>query len=309
MSAGSLPAGRSDAGSLPPGAELRRVDGVDGTGLRVLVRNPGGVGTPALLVHGLASNARLWDGVADRLAAAGHPTVAVDQRGHGLSDKPEDGYDFATLTGDLVAVIDALGWSARPVVAAGQSWGGNVVLELAARHPDALVAAVLVDGGTIELRHRFADWPTCEAALAPPQLEGTPAETLERWLRSQHPDWPDEGIAGSLANMEILPDGTVRPWLARRTHMRILAGLWEHRPSLVYPTLRVPVLLLPAGDPGALAGRYDAGKRQEVEAAAAAIPVCATRWIAGDHDLHAQHPDLVADLVAAAANGSVFAPS
>ena len=36
-----------------------------------------------LLTHGLASNARLWDGVAHRLAAAGHRVVTVDQRGHG----------------------------------------------------------------------------------------------------------------------------------------------------------------------------------------------------------------------------------
>ncbi|HEY5472951.1 MAG TPA: alpha/beta fold hydrolase, partial [Candidatus Limnocylindrales bacterium] len=38
---------------------------------------------PFLLVHGLASNARLWDGVARRLTEAGHRSVAVDLRGHG----------------------------------------------------------------------------------------------------------------------------------------------------------------------------------------------------------------------------------
>jgi len=47
--------------------------------------------TPFVLVHGLASNARLWDGVARRLAGAGHSSAAVDLRGHGRSDKPDTG--------------------------------------------------------------------------------------------------------------------------------------------------------------------------------------------------------------------------
>ena len=134
-----------------------------------------------LLVHGLASNARLWDGVADRLAASGHPVAAVDQRGHGQSDKPDDGYDFATLTGDLLALLADLGWQdeRRPWVA-GQSWGANVVLELAVRHPDATQGLVLVDGGTMELGHRFADWPTCEAALAPPDADRHPRRRLRK---------------------------------------------------------------------------------------------------------------------------------
>ncbi|MBU6317382.1 MAG: alpha/beta fold hydrolase, partial [Acidobacteria bacterium] len=75
--------------------------------LRALLRP--GDGTAFLLVHGLASNARLWDGVAESLASAGHTVVAVDQRGHGLSSKPDGGYDFATVVADLVTLTQALG--------------------------------------------------------------------------------------------------------------------------------------------------------------------------------------------------------
>jgi pimeloyl-ACP methyl ester carboxylesterase len=262
-------------------------------------------GPPMLLVHGLASNAHLWDGVAERLAAAGHPVAAVDQRGHGQSDKPDSGYDFATLTADLMAVLAELGWhDDRAPWLAGQSWGANVVLEVAARHPGAARGLVLVDGGTMELRSRFADWPTCEAALAPPVLVGTTAANFERLTRSHHVDWPESGIAGALANVEVLGDGTIRPWLSRDNHMTILRNMWDHHLSDRYPLVNVPVLILPAEDEANQ--RWMAGKRDEVARAGAALHRSVTRWIPGDHDLHAQHPDLVAELIHDATGPALF---
>src|SRR5215510_6504983 len=90
---------------------------------------------PFVLVHGLASNLRLWDGVAEHLHAAGHTVIALDQRGHGRSDAPDAGYEIDTAVADLLALIETLGLE-RPLLV-GQSWGGSVVLELAWRHPAA----------------------------------------------------------------------------------------------------------------------------------------------------------------------------
>jgi pimeloyl-ACP methyl ester carboxylesterase len=251
--------------------------------------------TPVLLVHGLASNARLWDGVGAALAGQGHPVVAVDQRGHGLSSKPDTGYDFETVTRDLYRLLDRLGWLGRDPMVVGQSWGANVVLDLAVRQPDAVGGLTLVDGGTIELSARFADWPTAEAALAPPPLTGTPLTRIEDWFRTNHPDWPETAILGTLANMEVLGDGTVRPWLSRPHHMEILGHLWEHHPGRLYPNVGVPALLLMAEDPSNQ--RWMTGKRQEVAEAMTALHKATVHWIEGDHDLHAQHPELVARLV------------
>ena len=273
-----------------------------GIELQVLTRGLDHPGMPMLLVHGLASNARLWDGVAERLAAAGHPVAAVDQRGHGQSDKPDSGYDFATLTDDLLAVMRDLGWQTAWL--AGQSWGANVVLEVGARHPDAAAGLVLVDGGTMELGGRYADWATCEAVLAPPPLNGTSAARFEHLVRTNHPDWPESGIAGTLANVEVLGDGTIRPWLSRSNHMTILRHMWEHRLSERYPLVKIPVLVLPAEDQGNQ--RWMAGKRQEVARAGAALERSVTRWIPGDHDLHAQHPDLIAELIHDATGPGLF---
>jgi pimeloyl-ACP methyl ester carboxylesterase len=285
--------------------ESRLVPVAEGIELRVLVGALHEKLTPVLLVHGLASNALLWDGVAARLADHGHPVVAVDQRGHGQSSKPDTGYDFATLTDDLIAVLERFDWLGfRRPFAAGQSWGANVVLELAARHPDATSGVALVDGGTMELSARFADWPTCEAALAPPRLAGTSAVEFERMLRSYHPDWPESGIAGTLANVEVFEDGTIRPWLSRSHHMIILRQLWEHHPLSRYGLVKVPALILAAEDPSNQ--RWIAGKREEVAGAGAILERSSTRWIPGDHDLHAQHPDLVAQLIHDATGPDLF---
>lgn len=278
----------------------QEVEGAGGARLHVRARGLDGPGVPVLLVHGLASNARLWDGVAGHLAASGHPVAAVDQRGHGLSAKPDEGYDFATLCADLLAVAAAFGWQAgsdrRPVVA-GQSWGANVAVELAARHPAAARALVLVDGGTIELSGRFADWPTCEAALAPPVLDHLHADRLRRLVAANHPDWPEEGIDATMANFDVRPDGTVAPRLPRALHMRILRGLWDQRPSQLFPDVAVPVAIVSAYEASVPDARWMAAKKDEVARAATLLRRSSTTWMEGDHDLHAQHPAEVARVV------------
>ena len=266
----------------------------EGVELAADVWTPAGTSTPPtfLLVHGLASNARLWDGVAESLVARGHPVVTVDLRGHGRSSKPDAPYDVPTVADDLAALIERLELD-RPVVA-GQSWGGNVVLELAVRHASLPRGIVCVDGGWLELSRQFADWDACRAALAPPQFAGRRFEEIERYIRKAHADWPESGIRGTLANFEVQPDGTVALRLTFDRHMEVLRGLWEHHPSSVYPRVSVPALLIPVQ--GGDADR-DLQKRRDVEAASELIPACRVRWFSGDHDIHAQRPTELADVM------------
>ncbi len=254
-----------------------------------------------VLVHGLASNARMWDGVAARLVALGYPVVAVDLRGHGRSSKPDVGYSVAQVATDLAMAIDRLGLD-RPVVA-GQSWGGNVVLELAAGRASSCRGIVCLDGGWLEPGTTFSDWDACLAALAPPHLVGRRLTEIEGYIRSSHPDWPESGIRGTLANFEVRPDGTIAPWLTYEHHISVLRGLWEHRPTERYGAVGVPVLLAPA-DSGP--GERTTQKRRDVEAAAAAIPDARVHWFQGDHDIHAQHPNELADVFDACAADGFF---
>ena len=190
-----------------------------------------------VLVHGLASNARLWDGVAVRLAELGHPVVAVDQRGHGGSSKPDTGYDIPTVAGDLGELIERLGLD-RPIVA-GQSWGGNVVLELPLG--DRRLRSAASSLSTAAGSSRRPGTPTGMRVSPRWRRRGSSAA---RWSTSSatsgraHPDWPETGIQGTLANFEVRADGTVAPWLTYDRHIAILRGLWDDHPSARYADVR-----------------------------------------------------------------------
>lgn len=283
--------------------QLRDQDVVLPAGHRLALRRADGPLRPFLLVHGLASNARLWDGVARRLAAAGHEVVAVDQRGHGRSEVTADGYDTATAAADLGALIDLLGWRGeREPVVAGQSWGGNVVLTLAAEH-GGVAAIALVDGGWIHLADRFPTFDECWEQLAPPMFDGWTRAELEDRARSWNADWPEEGRRGALANFGDLPDGSVRPHLAREHHRDIVHSLWQDDPRQLYAQVRVPTLLLAAVDaiPVQATPVTEAGER---------IPGAEIAWYVGaHHDLHAQLPDrCAADLLGLAARVEASRP-
>jgi pimeloyl-ACP methyl ester carboxylesterase len=279
----------------------------NGVKLRVLTWTPvqSNTQSPILLVHGLASNSLLWQGTAHELVNMGHVVKAVDLRGHGLSEKPDDGYDMQSVTNDVAGLLRTLAANGfeRPVVI-GQSWGGNVVVELAHKYPELVRGVVAVDGGFLELQEHFPQWEECSVALRPPNLLGTPVSRMRGYMEGAHPDWPKTGIDGSMANFEQLPDGTIRPWLTLDRHLMVLRGLWEHKPTHIYKDITVPVMFVPAGGPG---GVFSDTKRHAVERALDSVPKVRVEWFSpADHDLHAQHPVRFAQVVHAATTDGFF---
>ncbi len=263
------------------------------TGIHLHVRHWAGDKTPFVLLHGLASNCHLWEAVARQLAAQGHQVVTVDQRGHGLSDKPTTGYDFATVTADLAALLEQLGL-AQPVIA-GQSWGGNVVLEFGARYPGRARGLAFVDGGFLDLQMGpDDDWSSIAERLRPPNLIGTPLTHIRERIRTANPDWQEEGVEAVLANFALQPDGTVRPQLTLENHMQILRALWEQRPATLYPLLQEPVLICVALDENP---ERTVHKRRQVAAAEAGLPDVAVHWFENTHhDIHVHRPAALANL-------------
>ena len=265
----------------------RSIEVAEGVQLSFLERGTPTSEPPYVLVHGLASNARTWDGVAEVLAAAGSRSLSIDQRGHGESTRPTDGFDFETITHDLATLIGAerLG----PVVMAGQSWGGNVAIEFARRHPDLCAAVVCVDGGFIKIADEFSDWDEAARRLAPPDFSHLTESDLDQMVGSRFGGWPASGVAGQLANFEIEGEH-VRPRLTLANHMRILAALWKHDTHAIADELSAPVLVIAVG-------QGDADKRRRVETFVHRLSIGKLIWAEGDHDIHAQRPELVAGLM------------
>ncbi|MGH2517677.1 MAG: alpha/beta fold hydrolase, partial [Ktedonobacterales bacterium] len=258
---------------------------------------------PLLLLHGLASAARIWDLVAPILAHD-RRVVALDQRGHGLSEKPDGGYDFASIVADDLAAADALDLGERFVVA-GHSWGANVALELAAAHPDRVAALALVDGGFGMLRQRpGATWETISRDLAPPRFAGTPRETFLGWIHQGIPGAGPEVDEIELNIVELHPEDTVGPRLAFENHLRILRAMWDEEPETIFSAIRAPVLYVLAEPAGATVETdgFLAAKRQGIATAQTLLahsPRVEVEWMANTvHDVPLQRPAALAERIA-----------
>jgi pimeloyl-ACP methyl ester carboxylesterase len=130
------PGSASGAPNLPPGfSDVFTSQYVD-TGSVRLHAVTGGDGPPLLLIHGWPGSWYYWRLVMPALAQD-FAVVAVDQRGIGLSDRPEDGYDTASLANDLAGLMDALGYG--PFAVVGVDTGMLIGYALAADHPDRVV--------------------------------------------------------------------------------------------------------------------------------------------------------------------------
>ena len=267
--------------------------------LRFHYRDWGSSGEPLVLVHGLASTCHIWDLVAPILSRR-YAVLALDQRGHGETDKPDVGYDFATVAADLHRFVEALGVE-RPLVV-GHSWGGNVALEYAATHPSEPRGLCLIDGGTIEI----SDVPgmTHERArkeMAPPDFTGLSYEQLSEMARSR--DWgfpftPEiEEMMSTL--FQVMDDRTVRSRFSRENHMAVIDAFWEHRPSALYARIGCPVLLMPTTRSGNGSSEdLHSGVNEALTLAGQLIPVSKTVWLEDSvHDVPLQRPELVAEVI------------
>ena len=276
---------------------------VPGDGLSLHARDWGGGGRPVVLLHGLASNARIWDGVAPRLAGAGLRVVALDLRGHGDSDQPGDGYGFETVGRDLEAALAALGLE-RPVLA-GHSWGASVALQYAAGRAVALAGLALVDGGLLGV----TEWAgttreEVRRTMAPPRFAVPLADWLARAKRfepggSGSRPWVRDHLRNGV---EVDDRGVARSRFRFENHLQVIDAMYDHWPPDLYPLVDCPVLLCPAGDP-ADPGPIAAAKRGAVARALELFPSASVTWFEDTmHDIPLQRPaELAAELARFAA--------
>ena len=94
------------------------------------------------LIHSLALDRSVWDGVVARLEGRAE-ILTYDCRGHGRSGRPHMEYTAELFARDLAELMDHLGWGAAAV--AGCSMGGCVAQAFAGLYPSRATALVLID--------------------------------------------------------------------------------------------------------------------------------------------------------------------
>lgn len=201
-------------------------------------------GHKLVFLHGVMGSAANWT----RIAAAFESDFQVlryDQRGHGRSFKPEEGYhpsDFAT---DLRHILDDLRWG--PIFLVGHSMGGRNALEFAAHNPDRVKALVLEDIGP------DSTWNALEKIEKLLNLVPVPfasRDAVKNFFANEYPPlvtwYPKaETVAKFLhSNIELKSDGTQDWRFAKDAIFKSLregreGNSWDNWRRLAMPTLVV----------------------------------------------------------------------
>jgi lipase len=190
---------------------------------------------PVICVHGVTGHGERFKRLAEERWGSRFRIVAPDLRGHGRSEHDAP-WTFATHIADLTETVDALGIGQADWV--GHSFGGRLVLELAAREPKRIRRAVLLDPAIQLLPH--------VAAFAADQERREPVyDSSDAYADAREDDPPrqfvleDAGLA-----CEVLPDGRLR----RRTYQAAVISIYGELASEPPPpeTLQAPTLLIHA---------------------------------------------------------------
>lgn len=220
---------------------------LDRNGFRLHYLDSGGDGRPVILLHGINQNLRTWELVLPHIRGT-YRFLAVDHRGHGLSDQPAVAYRQGDLVRDAHALVEALNLR-RPAIV-GHSLGGWVGLSLAGNFPGLLGGVVAGDiAPNVGAEMNPATKEGMAAALAPSTGDATWADEADAYgaLRQLG---PTEGEAEVRARMRQQlrrrPDGRLArarsPEIARAILEEVNAvDLWP-----VLPEIRCPVLVVRA---------------------------------------------------------------
>jgi len=147
-----------------------------------------GEGETVVLLHGFALSAEVNWGLTGLLGSLPqeYRMLALDQRGHGRSEKPHDPESYGLeFVEDVIRLLDALEIKRAHIV--GYSMGGALALRLAADHPDRVRSAVIGGAGWAPpgtpLPPGLQEWPARIERIA----EEGGSLTDAMWL----PGWPD----------------------------------------------------------------------------------------------------------------------
>jgi pimeloyl-ACP methyl ester carboxylesterase len=250
-----------------------------------------------LLIHGLSNTAWVWTPVARRLRAVRH-VVAMDLRGHGLSDAPTEGYDPATLAEDVVAVAEGSGLlrsSADRVLLAGHGFGAIVGAWAAVRLQERCAGLVLVDGG----------WESLEAATGvdvdeflrgieePPEVMRSMAAFLADRQGFDPATWDADQERAARATVVETHAGKVVPSTRPHATEASVRVMFEYDPMITLPAIGAPVTALLAADDASGARAAAVADASRARVAAGRSPIERIDLPHDGHNVMRYRPDAV----------------
>ena len=150
---------------------------------------------PLVLLHGGGANAHWWDPMAGELSER-HYVIALDFRGHGDSDYPEE-LEVGAFNADLEALCQHLGTAS--VALMGHSMGAQVALDHASRHPETrrLILLDLARGGSRRSRR------VARLALSLRRTYSTREEAIDRYRVIPPSERMDAGLLRQVAEHSV----------------------------------------------------------------------------------------------------------
>ena len=196
-----------------------------------------GNGPLMLFFHGITSNSAVFTPLMARLSDR-FTTIAVDQRGHGLSDKPESGYEANDYADDIASLIRTL--DRGPAILVGHSLGARNSVTAAARNPD-LVRSVIAIDFTPYIETEVLD--ALETRVNAGDRLFDDVEAVEAYLVARYPNIPADAIRIRIESGYRRVDGGLRPLASPSAMAQTAKGL---RADLTpaYREVTKPVLIV-----------------------------------------------------------------
>lgn len=180
-----------------------------------------GKGPVVVFLHGITSNAAVWDPIMIALSSE-FRCIAVDQRGHGLSDKPDSGYAAQDLARDVLALVKTL--NAGPAVIVGHSLGARNAVVAATIDP-ALVKSVVAVDFTPFIETDVLD--ALESRVNGGDRLFKSREEIEAYLKDRYPKMPAGAIRRRAMTAFREVEGGLRPLAYPKAMALTAQGLRE----------------------------------------------------------------------------------
>ncbi|HUP83759.1 MAG TPA: alpha/beta hydrolase [Candidatus Limnocylindria bacterium] len=220
------------------------------TGDRLHYLDWGGQGDlpPLLLIHGLAATAWSWTPIARRLRSATR-VLALDLRGHGLSESPRTGYDLASLAYDALTVLSANGFGADldgpPAVVAGHGLGAAVAVSMANLRPRSIAGLALVEGGFEDFAEATGQSAAeYQASIGdPPEVLASMAAYLADRREFDPATWDADQERAARAAVDEKHAGHVASVVRAHALRGSVEALFSYRPRAALGQVTAPVLI------------------------------------------------------------------